>query len=301
MSDPAVSIIIPFYNPGEFLGEAIASVFAQSYQDWELILVNDGSCDKSIDVAQCFAKDQAARVTLLSHADGANHGLTATRNLGVRHARGEFIALLDADDYWCREKLQEQVDILRNHSDAGMVFGRSEYWHSWNPDDREEDSIPQLVPGDRIYSPPELWELCYPFGTYGSPCPSDLLVRKSVVEQVGGFEECFDKTYPTHEDIAFLAKIFLSVPVYVSSKCWDRYRRHSESLWAEAQRGEGEERSRAFYFRWIAEYLQSRGEKDPEIWGLYRKRSWRYRHTVLANCADQMRAVLRPIRQLMRR
>ena len=301
MSDPAVSIIIPFYNPGEFLAEAVASVFAQSYSDWELILVNDGSYDKSVDVAQQFAKDQAARVILLTHPDRANHGLTATRNLGVRHARGEFIALLDADDFWLREKLQEQVEILLNHPDAGMVFGRSQYWHSWDSSDREDDTIPQLVPGERIYTPPELWKLCYPFGGYGSPCPSDLLIRKSVVEQVGGFEECFNKNYPTHEDIAFLAKIFLSVPVYVSSKCWDRYRRHPGSMWAEAQRGEGEERSRAFYFRWIAEYMKSRGVKDPAIWELYRQRSWRYRHATLANCADRMRSVLRPIRGFIRR
>jgi glycosyltransferase involved in cell wall biosynthesis len=301
MSDPVVSIIVPFYNPGEFLAEAIASVFAQSYLDWELLLINDGTTDGSLKVAQYFAEEQAARVKLLAHPDGANHGLTETRNLGVRHTRGEFIALLDADDYWFREKLQQQVQILRNHPEAWMVFGRSEYWHSWNPADREDDSIPQLVPGGRIYDPPELWKLCYPFGSYGSPCPSDLLIRKTVVEQVGGFEECFDKTYPTHEDIAFLAKVFFSVPVYVSKECWDRYRRHPESLWAEAQRGEGEERSRAFYFRWIAEYMKSRGVKDPAIWELYRQRSWRYRHTMLANCAEQMRSVLRPIRQFIRR
>ena len=98
MSDPVVSIIVPFYNPGEFLAEAIASVFAQSYLDWELLLINDGTTDESLEVAQYFAEEQAVRVKLLAHPDGANHGLTETRNLGVRHARGEYIALLDAGD-----------------------------------------------------------------------------------------------------------------------------------------------------------------------------------------------------------
>lgn len=300
MSSPSVSIIVPFFNPGPFLAEAIASVFAQDYHDWELILVNDGSTDESVAVADSLTGHVPERVSLYSHPDGRNHGLPATRNLGLTKARGEFIALLDADDFWFQEKLREQVSILRDHPEAGMVFGRSEYWHSWDPKGHEDDFIPQLATGDRIYTPPELWKLCYPIGSAGSPCPSDLLIRRSVVDRVGGFEECFDEKYPTHEDIAFLSKIFLNVPVYVSTRCWDRYRRHDESLWSTAQQDGGEERSREFYFQWLDAYLKKLEVKDQEIWELYRERSWRYRHPTLAECADQVRSALRPIRDLMR-
>jgi glycosyltransferase involved in cell wall biosynthesis len=297
---PTVSIIIPFFNPGDFFPEAIESVFAQTYSDWELLLVNDGSSDNSVAVANDFARLRPAQVMLLQHPGGANHGLPATRNVGVRQARGEFIALLDADDFWFPDKLAEQVAALREHPQAGMVFGRSEYWHTWNPTEREDDFIPQIVPGGRVYMPPELWTLCYPFGGYGSPCPSDLLLRKAVVEEVGGFEECFDRRYPTHEDIAFLSKVFLSTPVYVSSKVWDRYRRHSDSLWAKAQEDGSEERSRGFYFRWMEAYLDRIGMKDASLWERYREKSWPYRHRALAACAEQLKSALRPIRRFIR-
>jgi glycosyltransferase involved in cell wall biosynthesis len=301
MSTSAVSILVPFYNPGEFLAEALESVFAQSFLDWELILVNDGSTDISVAAARSFAEREPARVGLIGHPDAANHGLPATRNLGIRYCRGEFVALLDADDFWFPEKLKEQVAILRANPEAGMVFGRSEYWHSWDPQRREDDTIPKLVPGDRIYQPLELWKLCYPFGEFGAPCPSDLLLRRSAIEQVNGFEESFDARSPTHEDIAFLSKIFLTVPVYVSNQCWDRYRRHDNSMWAAAQQDGGEERSRAFYFEWMANYLEKCDVKDEVILELYREKSWRYRHSTFSACADGVRAALRPLRQAISR
>jgi len=299
MSNPVVSIVVPFYNAGEFLAEAIESVFAQNYLDWELILVNDGSTDESAKTANLFVEQHPEQVFLIAHEDAKNHGLPATRNLGVRHSRGEFIALLDADDFWFPEKLQDQVAILRENPEAGMVFGRSEYWYSWEPNGHEDDTIPQLVPGNQIYQPPELWKLCYPFGGHGSPCPSDLLIRRSVIDQVRGFEECFDERYPTHEDIAFLSKIFLTVPVYASMQCWDRYRRHETSMWSIAQGNGGEERSRAFYFRWMRDYLKNRGLKEAAIWELYKKKSWRDRHRILTACYSKFRAAVRHIQPLV--
>jgi len=296
---PAVSIILPFFNPGEFLEEAIASVFAQSFSDWELLLVDDGSTDSSRTVAEEAASRTPASVFVLAHPDGANHGLPATRNLGLRHCRGEFIALLDADDVWMPAKLEQQVALLRNYLEAGMVFGRSEYWYSWDPQAREDDSIPKLAAGNRLYSPPELWKLCYPFGGFGAPCPSDLLFRRSTLEAVGGFEECFDRRFPTYEDIALLSKVFLTAQVYVSNQCWDRYRRHDQSIWARAQQDGGEERSRIFFFKWMGEYLNRSSISDASVRELYRQRSWVYRHRVLANVLDRLRSALRPIKRVI--
>ena len=300
MSDtPAVSIIVPFFNPGSFLEEAIASVFAQSFTDWELVLIDDGSTDTSRAAASEAASRTPACVSLLAHPDNANHGLPATRNLGLRHSRGEFVALLDADDVWMPDKLQQQVAILRDHVQAGMVFGRSEYWYSWHPEVREDDSIPNLPPGNRLYDPPELWKLCYPFGGYGAPCPSDLLFRRSTLEKLGGFEECFDRRYPTYEDIALLSKVFLTTQVYVSNQCWDRYRRHDQSIWARAQQDGGEERSRVFYFEWMRKYLDKNSISDPSVRERYRQRSWNSRHRVLTQLKDGLRSALRPIKRVI--
>ncbi len=302
MSDrlPVVSIIIPFFNPGTFLKKAIESVDAQSFPDWELVLVDDGSDDGSRLIAEGAVARGSGRIVLLSHEDRKNHGLPATRNVGLRGCRGEFVALLDADDIWLPNKLSEQVATLREWPDAAMVFGRSEYWHSWDASAREGDSVPELPPGDRMYAPPDLWKLCYPFGRFGAPCPSDLMFRRSALEELGGFEECFDERSPTHEDIALLSKIFLKFPVYVSNRCWDRYRRHEGSIWANAQRDGGEERSRAFYFEWMRGHLKKSGIRDEEIWQLLEQRSWRYRHSTIAACLDRARTALRPIKRMLR-
>ncbi|HEU5399873.1 MAG TPA: glycosyltransferase family A protein [Terriglobales bacterium] len=295
MSVPAISIIVPYFNPGDFLREAIESVIAQTFTDWELLLVNDGSTDAGERIAAEFAA-RDPRIQTITHPDRKNHGLPATRNLGLRHARAEFVALLDADDVWMPQKLSQQVELARAHPDAVMVFGRSLFWHSWNPIDREADSVPELAPGDCLYPPPELWKLCYPFGKFGAPCPSDLFIRRSALEAVGGFEESFDHRYPTHEDIALLSKIFLTFPVYVSTQCWDRYRRHDQSIWSRAMQDGSDERSRQFFCEWTRVYLQEHKIIDREVWTLFDKLTWRYRHPALHRAMRAIRRTLRPLR-----
>lgn len=295
MSTPAVSIIIPYFNPGDFLHEAIESVLAQTFADWELLLINDGSSDGSAHIADGFAA-RDARIRPLAHPDGKNHGLPPTRNLGLRHCRGEFVALLDADDVWLREKLAQQLQLAAAHPDAAMIFGRSRYWHSWNPNASESDSIPDLAPGEHLYSPPELWRICYPFGKFGAPCPSDLLIRRSALESVGGFEECFDERAPTHEDIALLSKIFLTFPVYVSSECWDLYRRHDQSIWSRAVKDGSDESSRKFFFEWMRNYLQKQKISGPETWKLLDQLTWRYRHPGFYRAIRTIRRTLSPFK-----
>jgi glycosyltransferase involved in cell wall biosynthesis len=298
MSAPTVSIVVPYFNPGDFLRDAIESVLAQTFTDWELLLVNDGSTDGSERIVAEFAP-RDCRLNTLSHPDEKNHGLPPTRNLGLRHSRGEFVALLDADDVWLPGKLQEQVELARANPIAAMIFGRSLYWHSWNSADREPDSIPELAPGERLYSPPELWKLSYPFGKFGAPCPSDLLIRRSALEIVGGFEESFDERAPTHEDVALISKIFLKFPVYVSNQCWDRYRRHDQSIWARATKDGSDERSRQFFCQWTRNYLQEQKIGDPEIWRLLDTMNWRYRHPTLYRTVRRIRRALRPVKTLL--
>jgi len=298
MSAPSISIIVPYFNPGDFLREAIESVLAQTFADWELLLINDGSTDDTDRIAADYtARD--ARIQTLSHPDRSNHGLPPTRNLGLRHCRGEFVALLDADDVWLPQKLAQQVELARANPDAAMIFGRSRYWHSWNPADRESDSIPELAPGERLYSPPELWKRSYPFGKFGAPCPSDLLIRHSALESVGGFEEGFDERAPTHEDVALLSKLFLRFPVYVSSQCWDLYRRHDQSIWSRAVKDGSDEHSREFFCEWMRGYLQEQKIADPEMWDLLDNLTWRYRHPTLYRTVRSIRRRLRPLRTLL--
>ncbi len=118
MSDPTVTVIIPAYNAGELLDEAVASVREQTYTDYELIVVDDGSTDDTADRAERLADGVPAM-----RAIRAEHkGLAAARNRAVAEMRGEWIALLDADDLWLPEKLRRCMDYLAAHPELSIVY-----------------------------------------------------------------------------------------------------------------------------------------------------------------------------------
>jgi teichuronic acid biosynthesis glycosyltransferase TuaG len=107
---PEVSVITPVWNAEATLGETVASVQAQSFEDWEMLIVDDGSTDASLALARALAaKDPRLRVL----AQEANAGAAAARNRGIREASARFIAFLDADDLWRPEKLARQLGFMR--------------------------------------------------------------------------------------------------------------------------------------------------------------------------------------------
>ena len=112
-----VSAVIPAYNARRFLGDAIASVLAQSYAPVEIVVVDDGSTDGTVEVARSFGP----RVRCLSQK---NAGAGAARNLGVEHSTGSFLAFLDADDLWPPQKIAAQMEVLERRPECAMVFGR---------------------------------------------------------------------------------------------------------------------------------------------------------------------------------
>lgn len=267
-SPPRVSIVIPFLDPGPFLVEAIESVLAQTWTDWELLLVDDGSTDGSTDRARQYEQRHTDRVRYLEHAGHANRGACASRNLGVWNASGEYIALLDADDVWLPCKLERQIALFEAHPDADLVYGAIEYWHGWTgqPDDAGRDRVPPLgVEPDTLYRPPAMATLLYPLGKGQPPTPSDLMVRRQALIEAGGFEESFTGALQLYEDQALLSKLYLKNAVFVSSETWARYRIHSESCSSEVQRM-GEYRSvRLHFLRWLEAYLQRSGVRDPGL------------------------------------
>jgi len=121
-AEPLVSIIMPLFNAERFLVQSINSVLNQEYRNWELIIVDDFSCDTSAGIAEKFASShERVRVFKL----GKNSGCPAVpRNAGIRRARGEYIAFLDADDLWLPEKLSLQVGYMEKHCDIFLVYGK---------------------------------------------------------------------------------------------------------------------------------------------------------------------------------
>lgn len=276
-----VSIVTPFLNPGEFLGEAIESVLAQTFQDWELLLVDDGSTDGSRDAARRYARDYPGRIRCLEHQSRASRGASASRNLGIRYARGEYLAFLDADDVYLPAKLAEQVPLLDRRRDAEMLYAATEYWHGWtgDPVDAARDWTWRKfgVPPDTVIAPPRmLVTFLRDGGTV--PCMGSVLVRRRAVEAVGGWEESFTRICT---DQVFHAKLCLRFPVIVHDACLDRYRQHAGSSCQLVAAAGQADAAFATYLTWLEGYLRRQDVSDPEVWSALRAALRPYRHPLL--------------------
>jgi glycosyltransferase involved in cell wall biosynthesis len=275
---PSVSVILIFLNAERFIQEAIESVFAQNYESWELLLVDDGSSDSSTLIARKIMEKHPVKVRYFDHPGHQNRGMSASRNLGVANAQGKYIAFLDSDDVWLPDKLKRQVAILDSQPEAGMLYGLSQWWYSWtgNPEDSRRDFIHELgVPSNTLIQPPTLLTLFFLSQQAAIPNPSNILVRREIYEKVGGFEETLRGMY---EDQAFCAKVCLAAPVFASSECWDRYRQHPDSSSSNMYRKGEEFTARLLFLNWLSNYLDYQGIKDQETRRLLRKEIWIYRY-----------------------
>lgn len=120
-----VSIVVPVYNAALFIRQTIEMVQAQTYTDWELILVDDGSKDASVSIVESYLKEKPdARIRLIKKEK--NEGAALSRNRGIREAKGRYLAFLDADDIWFSHKLQTQMEFMEK-KEAGFVFSAYEF------------------------------------------------------------------------------------------------------------------------------------------------------------------------------
>jgi glycosyltransferase involved in cell wall biosynthesis len=275
---PRVSAITAFLNAENFLEEAIESVLSQTYTDWELLLVDDGSTDGSTRIALRYAERFPEKVRYLEHPRHENQGASASRNLGIRESLGEYLAFLDADDVWLPKKLADQVTILDAEPEAAMVYGASQDWRSWaaNNEADQRDTIPSLgiTPGTLV-NPPTLLVRALD-ATARTPGPSNLLVRSVHAKRIGGFEEHFRGPYQLFEDQTFLAKLYLTEPVFVAGECWDRYRLHPDSCVSRVKRAGQKYAVGLYYLEWLGGYLTREGITDSAIWNALRKKRWQY-------------------------
>ncbi len=187
-----VSIIIPTYNRGWIIEEAIESVLAQNFIDFELIVVDDGSTDNTLEILNSYRDD----ITVLRQN---NKGVSAARNRGLSEASGRFIAFLDSDDLWLPEKLSRQVDYFNLNPDA-MICQTEEIWVRngvrVNPKKRHKKL------SGMIFEPS--LDLCL-------VSPSAVMIRRSLFEEVGGFDE----TLPACEDYDLWLRISCRYPVFL--------------------------------------------------------------------------------------
>ena len=128
MHQPTVSIIMPLYNAEKYVEQAIRSVMSQTYQDWELIVVNDCSRDSSASIVEQLAKEDKRVKSLRTERPSGSP--TKPRNIAIEHAQGRYIAFLDSDDMWLPKKLEEQMPLFANE-DVKVVFS---YYKKMNAD-----------------------------------------------------------------------------------------------------------------------------------------------------------------------
>jgi glycosyltransferase involved in cell wall biosynthesis len=270
-SAPLVSAIIIFLNEERFLAQAIESVVGQSYTEWELLLVDDGSTDRSTVIAREFASRMPDRIHYFEHAGHANRGMSAARNLGLDHAQGRYVAFLDGDDVWEPDKLREQVAVLETNPRAAMVYGKTLIWHSWRGESpAASDEYCDLgVTPDSLIEPPRLLVNLIE-NRFQTPTTCNALMRREVFESIGRFEESFRGMF---EDQVFFMKLALVAPVYVSSSRWARYRQRQDSHSARME-STGEVRgAHARLLAWLDAYLRERGTIAPEVWRMLRRQT----------------------------
>lgn len=252
---PRVSAIIIVYNGDRYLAEAIDSVLSQTFPDWELIIADDGSVDRSGEIARDYAARHPEHIRAIAHPDGGNHGMSATRNLGIAEARAPLIGFLDCDDIWLSGKLAEQVDLLDRHPDAQMIYGRTLIWHSWQTGNAGDDFFYDLgTTPDRLIAAPQLLTLLLENRSQ-TPTTCNALMRSAFLRELGGFENRFRGMF---EDQVFFAKALLEAPAYVSSRNWAQYRQHKESFSAKSAGRGGDGKARLAFLLWLAGYIVRR-------------------------------------------
>ena len=274
---PLVSAIIIFLNAARFLEEAIQSVLGQEYAHWELLLVDDGSTDGSSVLALDYARRYPGKIRYLEHEGHQNRGMSASRNLGIRDARGAYVGFLDADDIWLPHKLAEQVALLESLPQAAMVYGRTLIWYSWTgePELSSRDFFFDLgVEPNTLLAPPHLLVLLLQ-NKVQTPTTCNALLRREVFSQVGMFEERFRGMY---EDQVFFAKVELASYVYVAGECWARYRQHAGNWSAQNKSERSYYAARLRFLLWFEQYLSEQETQPPEVWRALRRELRTARH-----------------------
>jgi len=206
---PVISVIIPAYNAAKTILETIHSIQQQTFSDFEIIVINDGSADGTVELLGTI---EEPRLKVFSYQNG---GLPVARNRGISHTTGEFITFIDADDLWTPDKLELQLAALQQHPEAGVAYSwtsfineKSEFLYAWEPLYYQGNVYPDLLLKNFISS------------------GSNILVRRKFIELAGEFTP----TLKSAEDWDYYVRLAALCPFVLVPKYQILYRRSSQSM-----------------------------------------------------------------------
>jgi glycosyltransferase involved in cell wall biosynthesis len=245
INQPEVSIIIPVYNHAIFLDEALKSIFAQTYQNFEIIVVDDGSTDDTANVLQPLTEQG-----LIRYIYQQNQGVSAARNRGIVEAKGKYIAFLDSDDLFEPEKLEVQVNYLQDHPEVGLVHsGFTKFDNDGNTLGYRDTSwfSDMIYPRILLY-----WTTLMAVNT--------VLVSKNILEVVG----FFDTALSMGEDLDLWRRIARKYPFGFINKSLARVRVHAGNTSGDKLRAT----------QGLLMYLEKAFIDDPELSVQFRKHAF---------------------------
>jgi glycosyltransferase involved in cell wall biosynthesis len=211
MAAPSVSIIVPTYNSERYIAETLASVLLQTFTDFEVLVIDDGSTDEQNKIIQ----DYVSRDSRIKYFYQKNGGVSSARNHGISRARGEYFAFLDSDDVWLPHNLDTKMKALRNvgfglaHSDAVVI-------------DENSEPVNQVIRGigGNVLDELLLWR-----GTQ-IPGPSSVLVKREVMDKVGNFDEALS----TAADKDFFIRVAAHFEIERVPEVTWKYRLHANNM-----------------------------------------------------------------------
>lgn len=207
-----LSVIIPNYNKGHYLGQCIESVLGQTYTDIEVIIIDDCSTDRSPQLILQYAQqDDRIKPILLQK----NVGVSAARNIGITHAQGEYITMLDSDDfYWNKNKLKAEMQVMREHTECCIAYSyRILVDENGNPIEKRKDER-RYVSGQKM-----LFHFLTEWGA-NNYVQRDYVTKKEALIHVGMYS--IGKSY--YEDYDLLLRLVSICPIYYTGEYGTAYR-----------------------------------------------------------------------------
>lgn len=222
---PLFSVVVASYNYEHFLPQTLDSILAQKYKKYEVIIVDDGSKDNSIQLIKKYT-DKYKNFHLYQHEGGINKGLPETIKLAVQKAKGDYIAFLESDDYWRNDKLEDIVSIIRKNRDAVIIsnavvpFGDEESANDINISVAYLGIVENMLKDEKNTVELEIDNFYNPIPTF-----SATVIKKEALKKLS-----FDTPIPAFLDLWIYKQLLHKYPLYHSKKTTTFWRKHQQSF-----------------------------------------------------------------------